>query len=161
LADHIRARITSMLRIYVHEFRCERVRYRKAAIVKKEQTTTEEVASLMTPRNTSRSKTQVFVSNPNRLNSLEHPESAILMTRLASRLKTKTFSGSTRDGAGGGGCGTTALRPVRVSGVIAMKITSSTRRMSMNGVTLMSDRGRILQRIFFIASPVNCSFTLL
>src|SRR5262249_45824222 len=46
-----------------------------------------------------------------------------------------------------------ALIPVRVAGAIVMKITSSTRRMSMNGVTLMSARGSILLFLFFIDSP--------
>src|SRR4029434_1988679 len=49
---------------------------------------------------------------------------------------------------GGGGCGTAASRPFGVNGVIVMKMTSNTSRMSMNGVTLMSPLGDA----FFLAT---------
>src|SRR5438094_5239873 len=64
-------------------------------------------------------------------------------------LNTTTFS-SGCSGPGGGGSGIAAFRPVRVVGPMVMKITSNTRRMSMNGVTLMSAQGSILRRLFFI-----------
>src|SRR5688572_17976158 len=50
-------------------------------------------------------------------------------------------SGSGGGDPGGGGCGTAASNPVGVNGVITMKITSSTNRMSINGVMLISDLG--------------------
>src|SRR5438874_6336479 len=54
---------------------------------------------------------------------------------------------------GGGGWGTAASRPFGVNGVIVMKITSSTSRMSINGVTLMSALAEIFFLSFFIAGP--------
>src|SRR6266516_6240280 len=64
-------------------------------------------------------------------------------------LNTTTFS-SGCSGPGGGGCGIAAFRPVRSVGLMVMKITSKTRRMSINGVMLMSARGSILRRFFFM-----------
>src|SRR5438309_11855531 len=52
---------------------------------------------------------------------------------------------------GGGGWGTAASRPFGVNGVIVMKITSSTSRISMNGVTLISALAWIFFLTFFIA----------
>src|SRR5262245_66302694 len=54
---------------------------------------------------------------------------------------------------GGGGCGTAASRPFGVNGVIVMKITSSTSRISMNGVTLMSALAEIFFFPFFMVVP--------
>src|SRR5438094_10679241 len=71
------------------------------------------------------------------------------MTPFRSMLNTTTFFGGCA-GPGGGGCGIAAFRPVRAVGLMVMKITSNTRRMSMNGVTLMSARGSILRRFFFM-----------
>src|SRR3989442_6091338 len=71
------------------------------------------------------------------------------MIPLRSKLNTITFSWGCA-GPGGGHCGTAAFRPVRAVGLMVMKITSKTRRMSMNGVTLMSARGSILRRFFFM-----------
>src|SRR5215470_10305936 len=51
---------------------------------------------------------------------------------------------------GGGGCGTAASRPFGVNGVIVIKITSSTSRISMNGVTLISAFAEIFFFTFFI-----------
>src|SRR3989442_13960157 len=70
------------------------------------------------------------------------------MIPLRSKLNTITFSWGCA-GPGGGHCGTAAFRPVRAVGLMVMKITSNTRRMSMNGVTLISARGSILRRFFF------------
>src|SRR6266571_4527306 len=55
---------------------------------------------------------------------------------------------------GGGGCGTAASRPFGVNGVIVMKITSSTSRISMNGVTLISALAWIFFLTFFIAGSL-------
>src|SRR5262249_57635886 len=46
-----------------------------------------------------------------------------------------------------------AFSPAGTVGESVMKITSNTRRISINGVTLMSARGSILRRFFFIVSP--------
>src|SRR5262245_16019589 len=46
-----------------------------------------------------------------------------------------------------------AFSPAGTVGDNVMKITSNTRRISINGVTLMSARGSILRRFFFIVSP--------
>src|SRR5437588_12481694 len=51
---------------------------------------------------------------------------------------------------GGGGCGTAASRPFGVNGVMVMKITNSTSRISMNGVTLISALAEIFFLTFFI-----------
>src|SRR5205085_1021044 len=51
---------------------------------------------------------------------------------------------------GGGGCGTAASRPFGVNGVMVMKITSNTSRISMNGVTLISALAAIFFLPFFI-----------
>src|SRR5262245_21030290 len=49
---------------------------------------------------------------------------------------------------GGGGCGTAASSPFGVIGVIVMKMTRSTKRISMKGVTLMSPFGPIFLPFF-------------
>src|SRR5437870_4666287 len=55
---------------------------------------------------------------------------------------------------GGGGCGTAASSPFGVRGVIVMKMTSSTSRISMNGVTLMSAFADTFLIFFFIGCPL-------
>src|SRR5215831_18948523 len=57
---------------------------------------------------------------------------------------------------GGGGCGTAASSPFGVNGVIVMKITSSTSKISMNGVTLISALASIFFLTFFILVPPTC-----
>src|ERR1700756_3650600 len=57
---------------------------------------------------------------------------------------------------GGGGCGTAASRPFGVNGVIGIKITSSTSKISMNGVTLISALAEIFFFTFFIVVPPTC-----
>src|SRR5262245_29705069 len=57
---------------------------------------------------------------------------------------------------GGGGCGTAASSPFGVNGVIVMKITSSTSRISINGVTLISALAEIFFFTFFIVVPPTC-----
>src|SRR5437867_2053769 len=57
-------------------------------------------------------------------------------------------------GPGGGTCGTFVFNPAGVDGVIVMKITSNTSRMSINGVTLISDLGDGLCWRFFILPPL-------
>src|SRR5215471_8070680 len=57
---------------------------------------------------------------------------------------------------GGGGCGTAASSPFGVNGVIVIKITSSTSKISMNGVTLISALAEIFFFTFFIVVPPTC-----
>src|SRR5437764_2632838 len=57
---------------------------------------------------------------------------------------------------GGGGCGTAASRPFGVNGVIVIKITNSTSKISMNGVTLISALAEIFFLAFFIGGPPTC-----
>src|SRR5438552_14099641 len=61
-----------------------------------------------------------------------------------------SWSGGGGGVPGGGGCGTAASRRFGVNGVIVMKITSSTSRISMNGVTLISALAWIFFLNFFI-----------
>src|SRR5713226_3436657 len=62
-----------------------------------------------------------------------------------------TSSGGGGGVPGGGGCGTAASRPFGVNGVIVIKITSSTSKISINGVTLISAFAEIFFLTFFIA----------
>src|SRR5215831_10628674 len=80
------------------------------------------------------------------------------MIPFLSTLSTMTSSrGLVLCGPVGGGWGTAASSPVGIVGLIVMKITSKTSRMSMNGVTLMSALGSILRRLFFMVSPLFAS----
>src|SRR5688572_12968104 len=68
----------------------------------------------------------------------------ILITSVESILTIIVFASSSGGGGGapgGGGCGTAAFSPLGVKGVMVMKMTSRTRRISMNGVTLISPFG--------------------
>src|ERR1700729_4052109 len=76
---------------------------------------------------------------------LSQVASSLLIFRPGSWPAPRSISCTTmvRSGAwflgalGGGGCGTSASRPFGVSGVITMKMMSSTRSTSMSGVTLI------------------------
>src|SRR3989442_183868 len=63
-----------------------------------------------------------------------------------------SWSGGGGGVPGGGGWGTAASSPFGVNGVMVMKMTSSTSRMSMNGVTLISALAEIFFLPFFMVS---------
>src|SRR5262249_41665578 len=68
-----------------------------------------------------------------------------------------TSSGGGGGVPGGGGCGTAASRPFGVNGVMVMKITSKTSRISINGVTLISALADIFLFAFFMLAPPTCA----
>jgi hypothetical protein len=80
----------------------------------------------------------------------------ILITPEESILTIMVLLSSSGGGGGvpgGGGCGTAASSPFGVKGVIVMKMTSNTRRMSINGVMLISDLEAVTFLCFHFAKP--------
>src|SRR6185503_2946319 len=78
------------------------------------------------------------------------------MTPVFSRVTTMVLFNSSGGGGGvpgGGGCGIAASKPFGVSGVIVMKMTRSTRRISIKGVTLISPLGPIFFLFLLIRRP--------